>query len=303
LLIGYCDLAKTTHDVMVKDYTMIGARFRRYRIGYVRWMGLITVQVNSIQLKADMGSKEPSYVGRKRGKRGSRNGKARARRQTSLQPEISGPPLKHSSSDGLRPRYAKRQARLLQHAYLFFSRWYEMKKRIDRKEDYGDIRTKDRFDSNGMFIGRKAYTVLGTQKRLADLHQIGVDLVRKGRYARQKVDRLRKNLSFEDFLLRKNEEWYRVNIKVDTDEPPLLVDVNAKRYAPPDPGSGPGVLKLECPSCGFRRASALSKCRCGYVPVRAAGPTRTGKTAGFLVDSHGRPVGSKAPKTTRRGFR
>jgi len=176
---------------------------------------------------------------------------------------------------------------------------------IERKEDIGEVRYKTRTYNfpSGPVVGERAYVVFMTQKRLADLHQIGVDLVRKGRYARQQVDSLRGNLSFEDFLLRKNEEWYRVNIKIDTDEPPLLIDVNAKRYAPPDPGSGPGVLKLECPSCGFRRASVLSKCRCGYIPTRAAGPTRTGKTAGFLVNSHGRPVGSKAPKTTRRGFR
>jgi len=289
-----------------KDYTTIGARFRRYRIGYVRWMGQITVQVNCLHMKANMGSKEPSCNRRKRGKRGSRDGKARARRQISLQPEVSGPPPKHSSCDGLPRRYASRHYRLIEHAYLFFSRWYEMKKNIERKQPKQTIRYKERkhyFPSGEVVIGKYAFSVFETEKRLADLHRIGVDLVRKGRYARMQVDSLRGQLSFEDFLLRKNEEWYRLNVKLDTDEPPLLVDVNAKRYAPPDPGSGPGVLKLECPTCGFRRVSVLSKCRCGYIPARAAGPTRTGKTAGFLVNSHGRPVGSKAPKTTRRGFR
>lgn len=287
-----------------KDYTKIEARFRRYRIEYVRWMGQITVRVNCLHTKADVGPKGPSSCQRRRGKRGSRAGKARARRQTSQQPESSGPPPKHSRSGGdfgLPRRYEKRHYRLIAHAYLFFSRWYEMKKQIHRKETVGELR---RFDGKFDKYGRpKTALVMPTLKRCQDLHKIGVDILKQGRLARAQVDALRGNLPFDVFLLRKNMEWYNWNIREDLDEAPQLVDVNRKLYRPPHAGSGPGMLKLECPTCGFRRASALSKCRCGYIPTRAAGPTRTGKTAGFLSNSDGTPVGSKASKSTRRSFR
>lgn len=284
-----------------KDYTKIEARFRRYRIEYIRWMGQITVQVDCGQLKADMGPKGPSSFKRKRGKRGSRAGKARARRQISLQPEGSGPPLKHSRSVGvfgLPIRYEKRHQRLIDHAYLFFSRWYEMKKQIDRNKLVPELRCKP-----GKFGGHVYYGVLPTLKRCQDMHKLGVDTLLQGRLARSQVDALRGNLPPDVYLLRKNMEWYRLNVREDTDEAPQLVDPNRKLYKPPHSGSGPAMLKLECPTCGFRRASVLSKCRCGYIPMRAHGPTRTGKTAGFLSNVDGTPVGSKASKSTRRGFR
>jgi hypothetical protein len=183
-----------------KDYTKIEARFRRYRIEYIRWMGQITVQVDCGQLKADMGPKGPSSLKRKRGKRGSRAGKARARRQISLQPEGSGPPLKHSKSVGsfgLPIRYEKRHLRLVDHAYLFFSRWYEMKKQIDRKELVVELVAK-----NGRY-GRTLVGVLPTLKRCQDMHKLGVDTLMRGRLARSQVDALRGNHPPDVYLLRK----------------------------------------------------------------------------------------------------
>jgi hypothetical protein len=179
-----------------------------------------------------------------------------------------------------------------------------MKKQIDRKELVPTTHSvRGVSEKYGPPVFVKSKVVLPTLKRCQDLHKIGVDILKQGRLARSQVDALRGNLPFDVFLLRKNLEWYRWNIVEDLDEAPQLVVENQRRYKPPNPGSGPGVLKLECPSCGFRRVSVLAKCRCGYIPTRAAGPTRTGKQAGFLSNSDGTPVGSKAPKGTRRGFR
>jgi hypothetical protein len=281
------------------DYTKIGARFRRCRIGYTRWMGLITVQVNSLQAKASMGSKEPSSNKRRRGKRGSRDGKARARRQTSLQPEISGPAPKHSNPLGMTKRYSARHYRLIEHAYLFFSRWYEMKKRILRKELVPTPKVVSRGLAGEPLVVLHQKS-LPTAKRANDLHDLGVQLIKKGNFARKQVDAIRGKLSIEEFLLRKNIEWYNWNIREDTDEAPQLVAVNKPIIRPPSAGSGPGVLPLECPKCGTRRVSVLSKCKCGYTPTRNKILTRPKMENRSLANMSGRPGGSKAPKSTRR---
>jgi hypothetical protein len=281
------------------DYTKIGARFRRYRIGYTRWMGLLTVQVNSLQSKACVGSKEPSSSKRRRGKRGSRCGKARARRQTSLQPETSGPPPKHSNLLGLPKRYSVRHYRLLEHAYLFFSRWYEMKKQILR----GELVPTSVVVKRGL-AGEPIKVLhsrsVPTAKRAEDLHNLGVQLIMKGNFARKQVDAIRGKYSIEEFLRRKNIEWYNWNIREDTDEAPQLVAVNKPIIRPPSAGSGPGVLPLDCPKCGTRRVSALSKCRCGYTPTRNSILTRPKMENRSLVNKSGRSGGSKASKPTRR---
>jgi hypothetical protein len=236
-----------------------GARFRGYCTEYVWWMGALTVQVNSIQLKAHVGTKVPESRKTRRGNRGRRAGKFRARMETSLRAESSAPTPKTPANS--RKRFMTRVERIRSHCYKICCRWqgtYVMRFRCScLTEDHTSV----------CMTMRNKWSQARVDARARGLHDLLVNTISKCRTLVLETGKRAFSQELSDYLLRKNKEWSNFLQAEEREGPPTLVVAEEKKIVV-KPGNRPGMLSLDCPECGRIRISVTSTCGCGFKPAR-----------------------------------